>query len=150
MPIPSRVQFRNVSFPDSYTFRGQILWQDEFDTPWQNMVRWEYEIKFDTKFTCIVGGSVLSVSTANSGPPLMSTFGHSLVYVNAAVFDHFLESSSTENRNHSWLLEHGDRLAALGASDKTLSMLQGLHAMSISGARNPVDYNTPYLSSASP
>jgi hypothetical protein len=36
-PIPARVYFHNVSFPTPITFRGEILWDDDFGTPWQGV-----------------------------------------------------------------------------------------------------------------
>ena len=41
-PIPSKVYFHNVTFPNATTFRGHILWQEDFGTPWQgvSITRW--------------------------------------------------------------------------------------------------------------
>mmetsp|Transcript_14030 Transcript_14030/g.28307 ORF Transcript_14030/g.28307 Transcript_14030/m.28307 type:complete len:692 (+) Transcript_14030:130-2205(+) len=89
-PIPAKVYFHNVSFPNARNFRGHILWQEDFGTPWQGMIRWEYEMIFDEKFTCIVGGSVTSFEVHSPDVPReLSRYGESLVYVNAALYREF-------------------------------------------------------------
>ena len=89
-PIPAKVHFHNISFPTATSFRGQILWQEDFGTPWQGMIRWEYEMIFDEKFTCIVGGSVTSFEVDSPDVPReLSRYGESLVYVNAALYQEF-------------------------------------------------------------
>ncbi len=59
-PIPSRVQFHNILFPTPYTFRGQILWQEDYGMRWQGMILWEYKMKLDDAFV-FLGTSALSL-----------------------------------------------------------------------------------------
>ena len=107
-PIPAKVKFHNISFPNATTFRGQILWQQDYGTPWQGMVRWEYEMIFDEKFTCIIGGSVTSFNADTPEVPReLSRYGEGLVYVNAALYNEFRrqvleeqEATTTERNNN--------------------------------------------------
>jgi hypothetical protein len=96
-PIPSRVQFRNITCPDPYTFRASICWLQDYDTTWQGKSRWDYEMKFDTEFMCIISGKVRSVeiqvdgdsNTKSESSEEMSLYGRELIYVNAGLFIKF-------------------------------------------------------------
>jgi hypothetical protein len=100
-PVPSRVSFRDVAFDGaSRTFRGTIRWLEDYGTTWQYMKMWEYEIRFDERFTCIVGGHVASHyhGTARGGIDQvreLSRYGEDLVYINAALYENFLSALST-------------------------------------------------------
>lgn len=90
-PVPSRVQFREHSF-DAHNriFRGKIKWQEEFGTSWQGCIEWIYEMHFDMEFTCILSGQVHSrLAHDGDNPREMSTFGLDMIYINAAIKEHF-------------------------------------------------------------
>jgi Zinc finger, C3HC4 type (RING finger) len=96
-PIPSRVKFRNISSPDPHIFRASICWLQDYNTTWQGASRWDYEMKFDTAYLCIISGTVHSVvidedvdkSTVNETIIKMSSYGTELDYINAGLFDEF-------------------------------------------------------------
>jgi len=94
-------------------FRGNIEWQQDYGTTWQNSERWEYEMHFDSRFTCILSGTVHSIN-ANHAPdhltvPFantsrrqeMSQYGTDLVYINAGILQAFdrwmMDPSSSTN-----------------------------------------------------
>lgn len=149
MPIPSRVPFRNVSVntdtEGKTTFRGHICWLQDFGTAWQGSVGWEYEILFDSEFLCIVGGRVQSVSLHPSGTTEvmedMSTYGETLIYVNAALFDRFQQRErSPDFRNRFNAI--GERLTRQGASVRTLAPVHYiLMQANLPDATNPFDFN---------
>jgi hypothetical protein len=90
-PVPSRVQFRNIAVDDARrTFRGTIKWTEDYGTSWQGMSKWIYDMHFDSEFTCIVSGTVRSLSIHGQEEE-MSTFGLDLIYINAGVNDTFRE-----------------------------------------------------------
>lgn len=131
------------------------------------MIRWDYTIKFDSEFTCIVGGDVKSLSVYDAEVPHeMSRFGDSLIYVNAALWDVFVQArqqqdeqaeisalseqrvgspgstSSTYERfqEHSNLLRQ--RLLAEGASVRTVAMVHGIFTKAQhENEVNPIDIN---------
>jgi hypothetical protein len=83
-PVPSRVPFINTSYDATLrVFRGEIAWKHMYHTSWNGSEAWNYEMTFDTEFTCIVSGTVHSVSHGQSVE--LSEYGQSLVYVNAAL-----------------------------------------------------------------
>jgi hypothetical protein len=94
---PARVSFRDASFdPTTRTFTGSIRWLDEHGTTWQHMKRWDYVMRFDSEFTCIVVGNVTSYGVDdddNDEGREFSRFGENLVYVNAALSEYFRASS---------------------------------------------------------
>jgi len=95
MPVPDRIYFHDVSFPTPYTFRGTIKWAEDTGTTWGGMAKWEYVMVFDSQYTCIVNGHVLSyTSDDNELPRELSRYGETLVYINAALFDVFLRALS--------------------------------------------------------
>jgi len=55
--------------------------------------KWEYEMKFDSSFTSIVSGKVLSLGESNV-PNTVHSFGTDLVYINARVRDWYINDSS--------------------------------------------------------
>lgn len=106
-PIPPQVRFQNISLERAdaedpaqdtshYVFRGNIEWLEDYGTTWQNNQRWEYEMHFDSTFTCIVSGTVHCVVASNDDNEdsstqrqEMSQFGTDLVYVNAGIVNAF-------------------------------------------------------------
>ncbi|CAB9514460.1 expressed unknown protein [Seminavis robusta] len=136
-PIPAQVYFHNIAFEqvqqptrtapgsednsgtaESIThvvFRGTIEWLHDYGTTWQNHKRWEYEMQFDSQFTCIVSGTVHCITESDERRE-MSTFGTSLVYINAGIvgaFDMWMmnngaASSSSDNHvNQNGAVENG-------------------------------------------
>lgn len=115
--IPDRVPFRNVEWdPAERIFKGDICWQEDYNTTWMGEDKWHYEVVFDPKFMFIVSGTC---TRSNSVEP--HQFGHDLVYVNAAlesVLREMREISTTERYLdiiRKWRLD--------GASGPTLDML---------------------------
>lgn len=83
-PVPPRVSFRQVEWNGlENTFRGQIMWEEEYGTTWQGAQTWIYEIIFDSEYTCVISGKVRMI--VNNQVHEMSTFGDILVYINAAI-----------------------------------------------------------------
>lgn len=152
-PLPSRVRFRNISFPDPHTFRGEILWQEEFGTPWQGMAKWEYEMKFDQEFLCIVSGHVKQATLYNQADPReWSRFGDDLIYINAALWDHFRDELNiggdgavlpyVEQYEEEMAEQLLQRLRSEGASVRVASSVHRLLQVAReSPSSNPVDYN---------
>ena len=166
-PIPAKVYFHNISFPNPTTFRGHILWQEDFSTPWQGMIRWEYEMIFDEGVTCIVGRAVTSYEAhAPDSPRELSRYGESLVYVNAALYREFRRlvqqeeqeaaeaATSNEGGNstphqdwsdrfRSRSLELRLRLQREDAGVRTIAMVHRLMTMAYQGEAEtcPIDYN---------
>jgi hypothetical protein len=95
-PIPSRMYFTNVEImitttkPDPVVlFLGTIDWMGTCGTTWNGATRWTYDIRFDCKFQCVVGGAVRSFEPDDideDNAMIMSEFGTDLVYINAAVY----------------------------------------------------------------
>lgn len=170
-PIPAKVYFHDISFPNATTFRGHILWQDDYGTPWQGMVRWEYEMIFDQKFTCIVGGFVTTFDVhAPETPRELSRYGESLLYVNAALYQEFRRLVTEEEEeaaaagddadadtttrsnanNQNWAdrfrtrsLELRLRLQGEHANGRTIAMVHRLMTLAYQGEAEPcpIDYN---------
>jgi hypothetical protein len=119
-PVPSRVPFRDPGFDgQSRTFRGSIRWLEDYGTTWQHTSAWEYEIRFDERFTCIVGGHVKShhrgsVHGGSDQIRELSRYGENLVYINAALYEHFC----------STLLARSDYHAAAPAIDAGQSQVE--------------------------
>jgi len=170
MPVPSRVPFHDISFPDPRTFRGSICWQEEYGTTWQGMARWNYEMKFDPSFYCIVSGQVQCL-LASGTEREMSRYGEDLVYGNAALFDHF-QATAPSLGYGPYQQEHGSpasdddddvtsrinvdfiqdyhrgsedlrrRLGVeAGASVRTLAMVRSIYSAARSAQPNPIDLN---------
>lgn len=138
LPIPTRVMFRNISFPNAYTFRGHICWLQDYGTSWQGMVRWEYEMNFDTEFTCIVSGVVKSILADDDDEVLheMSRYGDSLIYCNAALFDYYRRHGSAIDEE--LLIQ---RLMQEGTSLRTRTMVRILWATAQqSDETNPIEF----------
>lgn len=116
--VPDRVPFRNIEWdPVERIFRGDICWQEEYNTTWMGEDMWHYEIKFDPKFIFILSGTC---TRSNSEEP--HQFGQDLVYVNAAlesVLQGIRETGSTTGEYLNVLRKWKQD----GASDKTLHML---------------------------
>ena len=116
--VPDRVPFRNIEWdPVERLFRGDICWQEDYNTTWMGESMWHYEIKFDPKFIFILSGTC---TRSNSEEP--HQFGQDLVYVNAAlesVLRGIRETGTTTGEYldvvRKWRLD--------GASDSTIHML---------------------------
>jgi hypothetical protein len=61
--------------------------------PWQGMIQWEYEMKFDSQFMTTLGGGVMSIQLGDGGGNDVRTersvFGQGLVYCNAGLHEEF-------------------------------------------------------------
>jgi hypothetical protein len=149
MPIPSRVRFHNISWPDSHTFHGQICWLQDYGTGWQGMIRWDYKMKFDTEYMCISSGNVKSVSADTDEPRELSRYGQDLVYCNAALYDVFRQQVPSSHNGQTFFeafREQSDalrkRLREEGVSVRTAAMVHHvLTAAQVPNGSNPVDYN---------
>lgn len=116
--VPGRVPFRNIEWdPVERIFKGDICWQEEYNTTWMSEDKWHYEIKFDPKFMFIKTGTC---TRSNSEEP--HQFGQDLVYVNAAlesVLGGIRETVSTTGE----YLDVVRKWRQDGASGRTLEML---------------------------
>mmetsp|Transcript_21083 Transcript_21083/g.25917 ORF Transcript_21083/g.25917 Transcript_21083/m.25917 type:complete len:557 (-) Transcript_21083:371-2041(-) len=160
LTVPSRVPFADLSYDEeTRTFRGKIPWMEVYGTTWQGDSEWNYEIIFDSKFTCIKAGTVSVASFIHS-------YGESLNYVNAALIEmirleafHQLdddgngatlneETETDDNLNH----DQNNRVRAsiakvtneLRNEDipvRTLSMVQRVCQGAIHPELDPIDYN---------
>ena len=155
-PIPSKVWFHHVTFPTPTTFRGHILWQQDFGTSWQGMIRWEYEVHFEENFMCIVGGSVTSFDVHTPDIPReLCHYGEDLVYVNAALYLVFRrrltdEQMTTGGSSQTWSdsfrsysLDLRMRLQRQNASVRTIAMAHKILTAAYEGDAGtcPIDYN---------
>jgi hypothetical protein len=137
-PIPSRVQFRNIQWnEETRTFKGDILWMEDYGTTWTGDSKWMYEITFDTSYRFIQSGTC----TMSNREPTHQFFGHDLIYLNAAlesVFSKALESASSTEEYLDILRECRDD----GASSSTLQCLGevAMYVMS-GGGESCFDYN---------
>jgi hypothetical protein len=149
-PIPSRAYFREVSWDEHQRlFRGKIKWMDDCGTTWQGFEEWVYEMTFDSKFTFIVSGRVLSLSNELGNSREISNFGSDLIYINAAVGDRFLHLMQEEDSID--ILDRFSRLSEAlrsdwlseGASVRVLALLHSVMTRVITGEGSPVDFNLP-------
>jgi hypothetical protein len=145
-PIPARMYFTNVEITDGGTvFRGTIDWMGTHHTTWNNATCWTYEIRFDARFQCVVGGSVrFSEHSGNDDDnaavfgsvvtqqqqqqqqqenDVMSEFGTDLVYINAAVYSWADDDApaTTTRRQQQFSVDH---IQSCGASAQTTLALQ--------------------------
>ena len=126
-PLPTRLPFRNCSFPDPHSFRGHICWLQDCGTTYRGAVRWEYEMRFDAEFLCVVAGIAHQVCESEeedfdddvdinveeekepAGPVMvvreLARFGHSWVYRNAALFDEFARQIAGTSEPYGALVE---------------------------------------------
>ncbi|KAL3788080.1 hypothetical protein HJC23_008142 [Cyclotella cryptica] len=115
--IPSCVPFRNIQWNEvSRTFRGDILWMEDFGTTWTGDSKWSYEMTFDPSFRFVISGTC---AMANRDP---HQFGKDLIYINAAlevVFREALESSNSTGEYIDILRE----CRHYGASEATMQCL---------------------------
>ena len=133
-PVPARVLFRNVVFDETeHVFRGTIEWERDHGVSWQGCIRWIYEMKFDSEYTCILSGKVETISQGGVEPREMSSFGFDLVYVNAAILDKFRSSHDNDAAEESEYdrysrASHDLRtlLTRQGASVRTIAMMHHL------------------------
>jgi len=148
MPIPPRARFRNVSFPTPRTFCGEIWWQEDYGTTWQGMVKWEYEMTFDTKFCCILTGHVNATTAHHEEEPHeWSRYGESLIYLNAALWDDLrryrneqIEADSSSEAARGQQLR--ERLKEEGASGRIMANIRHVwFSAEEEEGTNPVDYN---------
>jgi hypothetical protein len=99
-PVPYRVPFINTSYDsETRTFRGKIPWMEVYGTSWQGNSEWNYEIIFDTRFTCVVGGSVSMIGGGDDG--IDSNFGEDLNYCNVALVEMIRGEVDEELNSHS-------------------------------------------------
>jgi len=116
--VPGRVPFRIIEWdPVERIFKGDICWEEEYNTTWMSEDKWHYEIKFDPKFMFILSGTC---TRSNSEEP--HQFGQHLVYVNAAlesVLGDIRETVSTTGE----YLDVVRKWRQDGASGRTLEML---------------------------
>jgi hypothetical protein len=117
-PIPPRVYFHNISVHEvqetrsvtnlgpeeeeeitaadsscrvtttHVVFRGTVEWLEDYGTTWLNHERCEYEMRFDSQFTCIASGTV-HCTAATTERELLLKYGTDLVYINAGIVDAF-------------------------------------------------------------
>jgi hypothetical protein len=138
-PIPSRVYFHNVRV-EGTSFRGEILWQQDCNTTWQRMSEWIYHMVFDQEFTCIVSGQVLSRGPDSSHTPQeMSTYGESLVYVNAAMYTAFRQLAEAGVEFDDAAEALNERLSNEGGTQRTVAAVYGLFSAAFIGAEDPID-----------
>lgn len=104
-PVPSRVMFRNIVCPDAYTFRASICWYDDYNTTWNGIKQWDYEIRFDSMWMCIKSGSVRTIALKNNAVEHISFYGKDLIYINAAAYDIFIDTHVANEVLHP-SLEH--------------------------------------------
>lgn len=161
-PVPDRIFFRNTSY-DAHEriFRGEICWEQDYGTTWQGFRTWMYQMKFDSNYTYIVSGTVHSLLVGTDEPHETSTFGHDLVYMNAAVDEYFttlMMIPGTSNGDH----QHNDeeqaeeqitdrftrlslplrqQWASEGASVRLIAMLHSVLTKVIMRQESPVDFN---------
>ena len=139
MPIPSRVAFHNTRQSDPHTFCGQICWLEDFGTTWQGCRRWDYEMRFDPQFLCIVSGAVHSVTDDFGAPQARSLYGEGLNYCNAALYSHLRSTISTSDATFDTM---GEYLRDHGASPRTVALVHLVwrRAQARDGS-NPIDWN---------
>jgi hypothetical protein len=152
-PVPARVYFRDISFDETKRiFRGSICWLQDYGTTWQGFKKWIYEMKFDSKFTFIASGSVHSILKDSEELHEMSSFGQDLIYINAAIDEHFrgLAMANDEQGEDEAMIS--DRFARLsqplrqewareGASVRVIAMLHNALTKVVVGRPSPVDFN---------
>ena len=149
MDIPARAHFQDVSFPNPTTFRGSICWQDTYGTTWQRMSRWDYEMHFDSLYTCIVGGTVRCHSLRRRSVRELSRFEDDLVYINAALYSVFRPppTEAVSSGGHPTVMNESrelrERLQAEGASVRTIAAVHRVWttAQQPAGTVNPICFN---------
>ena len=134
--MPSQVPFRNISWhPETRVFKGDICWEQDYNTAWMSETKWSYEIKFDPKFMFVESGTCKRALGEDH------RFGVDLIYINAA-----LEAPLKQNRDS--IQSTGEYLDIVrswrsegNASPGTLAML-GEVAMSVLDNRESMfDFN---------
>ena len=133
--VPDRVPFRNIEWnPESRIFKGEICWQEDYNTTWMGEDKWYYEMKFDPKFMFIVSGTCTRSNSSEH------QFGQDLVYVNAA-----LESVLREIRKVTTTGRYLDVVRSWrqdGASGPTLNMLGEISMAVLDGKEESIiDFN---------
>lgn len=123
-PIPSRVPFRNIQWnEETRTFKGDILWMQDYGTTWTGHSKWMYEIIFDVEYRFIASGTCTMMGREPH------RFGEDLVYINASMeyvlSKALLYSSSTEE-----YLDNLRDCRDAGASSETMQCL-GQVALSV-------------------
>lgn len=123
--VPDRVPFRNTEWdPVERIFKGDICWEEDYNTTWMGENKWQYEIRFDTKFMFVLSGTC---TRSNSAEP--HQFGQDLVYVNAALESVLQDIRETVTTTGKYL-DVVRKWRKDGASGPTLDML-GEIAMSV-------------------
>lgn len=134
--VPARVPFRNVQWgPETRTFKGDICWEEDYNTTWMSESKWSYEIVFDPNFMFVASGAVLRAM----GEP--HQFGSDLVYINAALETPLREIRETTQSTGAYFGVIRQCRDSGGASPGTLEML-GEVAMTVMDDRESVfDFN---------
>ena len=136
--LPNRLYVRNIKFADNCTFRGQILWKEDYGiTMGTGGIRWDICLKFDSSFMCLVGGYVRSFRSDHTVAS-STRYNVDVVYTNAGLFSHFHSLA-----NNSYFFEVLiPRVRREGASCKTLEQLSKVfEAASNPLFEDPGDYN---------
>ena len=133
-PVPARVPFRNIEWDqNTRTFKGDICWEEDYQTTWTRAGLWQYEITFDSTFMFVVSGTV---SSSVREP---HKFGIDLIYINAAMETPLRETLQTSESTEEYLgvirSWRDDE-----ASSSTLDML-GEVAMSVMSELSLIDFN---------
>ena len=133
-PVPARVPFRNIEWDQNpRTFKGDICWEEDYQTTWTRAGLWQYEITFDSTFMFVVSGTV---SSSVREP---HKFGIDLIYINAAIATPLRETLQTSESTEEYLgvirSWRDDK-----ASSSTLDML-GEVAMSVMSELSLIDFN---------
>jgi hypothetical protein len=147
-PVPSQVYYKNIAFDETeHVFRGTIEWQEEYGTTWQGCSKWNYEMKFDSEYTCILSGVVKSISNGTEEQE-MSSFGIDLVYINAAVVDKFqslMSHADEEEPEYDRYVRISrslrERLQHEGASVRTMAMMHHVLTATQRPESEPIDFN---------
>ena len=141
-PVPSQVHFHDVHV-NGTTFRGRILWEQDYGATWHNMSEWVYEMEFDIKFLSIIGGRVMCREVGNSSLVERSEYGEHLVYVNASLFPWY-NAFLQENRSTEAIMLELLPSMSWGGSvvpPRTHRMVHLVLETAVQGLDNPIDWN---------
>ena len=58
-PLPTRVSFHNIDWNEQERkFVGNIEWEQDFGTSWNDNIRWKMDMQFDSEFVTILKGGI--------------------------------------------------------------------------------------------